>query len=196
MSQRPRIRSRRFRVDAKLRVHLRQKLRGVPLIGMLFARAECIDQLNRHIFRNAQHVIALVLTLQRRAPNPINGFALLVHHIVVFQQMFARIEVLRLHGLLRAFDLSRNQPGLNRHAFRHSQPEHQRLHALAAENAHQVVFQRKKNRDEPGSPWRPARPRSWLSMRRASCRSVPRMCKPPSATTSSCSALHCSANWS
>ncbi len=37
----------------------------------------------------------------------------------------------------------------------------------------------RKNRDEPGSPWRPARPRNWLSMRRASCRSVPGMCKLP-----------------
>ena len=45
----------------------------------------------------------------------------------------------------------------------------------------------RKKREEPGSPWRPARPRSWLSMRRDSCRSVPRMCRPPAATTSSCS---------
>ena len=36
-----------------------------------------------------------------------------------------------------------------------------------------------KKRELPGSPWRPERPRSWLSMRRASCRSVPMMCRPP-----------------
>ena len=45
--------------------------------------------------------------------------------------------------------------------------------------------------DEPGSPWRPERPRSWLSMRRLSWRSVPTMCSPPAATTSSRSAAHC-----
>ena len=33
----------------------------------------------------------------------------------------------------------------------------------------------------------PARPRSWLSIRRASWRSVPKMCRPPTAVTSSCS---------
>ena len=49
----------------------------------------------------------------------------------------------------------------------------------------------RKKRDEPGSPWRPERPRSWLSMRRDSWRSVPRMCRPPAATTSSRSASHC-----
>ena len=31
----------------------------------------------------------------------------------------------------------------------------------------------RKNFERPGSPWRPERPRSWLSMRRDSWRSVP-----------------------
>ena len=45
----------------------------------------------------------------------------------------------------------------------------------------------RKKREEPGSPWRAARPRSWLSMRRDSWRSEPMMCRPPAATTSLCS---------
>ena len=36
----------------------------------------------------------------------------------------------------------------------------------------------------PGSPCRPDRPRSWLSMRRDSCLSVPTTWSPPSTTTS------------
>ena len=40
----------------------------------------------------------------------------------------------------------------------------------------------RKKRDSPGSPWRPARPRSWLSMRRDSWRSVPKMNSPPAST--------------
>ena len=47
-----------------------------------------------------------------------------------------------------------------------------------------------KKRDWPGSPWRPARPRSWLSMRRASCLSVPMTYSPPSDTTLSCLFCH------
>ncbi len=43
----------------------------------------------------------------------------------------------------------------------------------------------KKKREEPGSPWRPARPRSWLSIRRDSWRSVPMMWSPPAARTKS-----------
>ena len=49
----------------------------------------------------------------------------------------------------------------------------------------------RKKRVSPGSPWRPERPRSWLSMRRDSWRSVPQMYSPPSSRTSSASASHC-----
>jgi hypothetical protein len=47
------------------------------------------------------------------------------------------------------------------------------VHAVGAEDAHQVVFERQVELGAAGSPWRPERPRSWLSMRRLSCRSVP-----------------------
>mmetsp|Transcript_12226 Transcript_12226/g.22251 ORF Transcript_12226/g.22251 Transcript_12226/m.22251 type:complete len:299 (-) Transcript_12226:1051-1947(-) len=47
----------------------------------------------------------------------------------------------------------------------------------------------RKNRVDPGSPCLALRPRSWLSMRLESCLSVPMTCSPPSATTSSFSAL-------
>mmetsp|Transcript_27169 Transcript_27169/g.45447 ORF Transcript_27169/g.45447 Transcript_27169/m.45447 type:complete len:316 (+) Transcript_27169:1063-2010(+) len=47
----------------------------------------------------------------------------------------------------------------------------------------------RKKRVDPASPWRPERPRSWLSMRRDSCRSVPTTCSPPSCRTTSRSSL-------
>ena len=40
-----------------------------------------------------------------------------------------------------------------------------------------------KNFEAPGSPWRPERPRSWLSMRRLSCRSLPMTKSPPAWRT-------------
>ena len=48
--------------------------------------------------------------------------------------------------------------------------------------------QLEKNTDEPGSPCRPARPRSWLSSRSVWWRPVPTTCRPPSSATSSWSA--------
>ena len=41
----------------------------------------------------------------------------------------------------------------------------------------------KKNCEYPLSPWRPARPRNWLSIRRDSCRSVPITARPPKSDT-------------
>ena len=41
---------------------------------------------------------------------------------------------------------------LDRDVFFHAQAIHQRLHALAREDAHQVIFERRKKREEPGSP--------------------------------------------
>jgi hypothetical protein len=56
--------------------------------------------------------------------------------------------------------------------------------ALGAEDAHEFVLERQEEAAaSPGRP-APARPRSWLSMRRDSWRSVPRMCRPPAARTS------------
>ena len=46
-----------------------------------------------------------------------------------------------------------------------------------------------KKRLSPGSPWRPARPLSWLSIRRDSWRSVPSMNRPPACLTSSASSF-------
>src|SRR5919108_111178 len=49
----------------------------------------------------------------------------------------------------------------------------------------------RKKRDAPGSPWRPERPRSWLSIRRDSWRSVPQMKRPPASFTFSRSSATC-----
>ena len=46
-----------------------------------------------------------------------------------------------------------------------------------------------KKTDDPGSPCRPARPRSCLSTRRDSCRSVPIIAKPPALRTSGASLI-------
>ncbi|MND08110.1 hypothetical protein D3C83_305170 [compost metagenome] len=50
--------------------------------------------------------------------------------------------MLRLDGSLRGEDALGNQSRLDRHVFFHAQPQHQVLHLLAAEDAHQVVLQR------------------------------------------------------
>ena len=133
-----------FGVDAELSVDFGEELRGVPLIGMLVARAERVDEFARDIFRDAENVIALVFSFERGAANGVNRLALLVHHVVVFEKMFAGVEVLRFNGFLSVLDAARDEARFDGHAFGHAEAEHEGLDAFAAENAHEVVFEREK----------------------------------------------------
>ncbi len=73
----------------------------------------------------------------------VDRLALLVHHIVVFEQMFAGFEVLRFDGFLRCFDAARDQPRFDGNALFHAETLEQLGDPLLGENAHQVVFERK-----------------------------------------------------
>src|SRR5437867_3538699 len=64
---------------------------------------------------------------------------LLVHHVVVLEQVLADREVLRLHLLLRPLDRLRDHAVLDRHALLHAQLQHQAADAVGAEDAHEVV---------------------------------------------------------
>ena len=126
------------------------ELRDVPFLGMLLARAEGIDQLAREILGDAQRVLFLVFAFERRAADGVDRLALLVHYIVVFEQVFAGLEVLRFDGLLRVFDAARDELGLDGHAFGHAQAIHQGFDALAAEDAQQIVFEREEEARRAG----------------------------------------------
>src|SRR5215469_9548619 len=64
MIQGCRIRACRFCLDSELAMHFGEKLRGVPLARMLLARAIGFDCLERHILRDSEDVIALVLVFE------------------------------------------------------------------------------------------------------------------------------------
>jgi hypothetical protein len=88
-------------------------------------------------------------------------------------------------GLLRALDALGDHLRLDGHAFFHAQPLQQRAHPLLGEDAHQVVFEREIEARLAGIALAAGAARSWLSMRRDSCRSVPRMNRPPASITCS-----------
>ena len=92
----------------------------------------------------------MFFSFQGGAANRIDRFALLVHHVVVFEQVLARLEVLGFDGHLRVLDAPRNQLGLDGNSLGHAQAIHQRLDALAAEHAQQIVFERKEKAGRAG----------------------------------------------
>ena len=113
----------------------------VPFIGMNIFGAVGFDKLFCHILGDPQDVFFLILALQHLAAQAVDGGALPVHDIVVFQQMLAGLKVLPLHGLLRRRDPLGNQPGFNRHSFFHPQLLHDSADPLARKDAQQVVLQ-------------------------------------------------------
>ena len=68
-------------------------------------------------------------------------------------------------------------------ALLHAELAHDVLEPVGAEDPHQVVLERQVETRGARIALAAARPRSWLSMRRDSWRSVPTMKRPPAART-------------
>src|SRR5258705_13980436 len=99
---------------------------------MLLAGAESFDEFARDIFGDLENVIALIFSFQRRATNTVNRLALLVHYIVVFEKVFAGVEILRFYGFLRVLDAAAVLFGFDGCAFGHAEGVYEGFYALAA----------------------------------------------------------------
>ena len=78
-----------------------------------------------------QHAIAIA----------INNVALAIEHVIVFDHVFADVEVVRLDFLLRIFDRPRYPRVLERHVFLEAELVHQTGDRRTTESTHQLVFQ-------------------------------------------------------
>ena len=103
-----------------------------------------------------------------RPPNRVNCLTLLVHYIVYSSRCLRASKFCLFNGFLRvlnSLDIRCDSIGM---PSVHSKAIHQRLHAFPPKMRIRSSSSDRKNRDEPGSPCGLARPRNWLSMRRAS----------------------------
>jgi hypothetical protein len=99
---------------------------------------------------------------------------LVVHHVVELQQLLADVEVAPLDLGLRAFERLVH-PGVDdRLAFLHAQRAEHLVEPSDPKMRIRSSSRLRKKEDRPGRPGGPDRPRSWLSMRRLSWRSVAR----------------------
>src|SRR6202795_2898088 len=83
----------------------------------------------------------LALALEDVAAEAVDDLSLLVHHVVVLEEMLAELEVARLDPLLGGADGPRDELVLDGLAFLHPQPLHDALDALGAEDPEQVVLE-------------------------------------------------------
>ncbi len=91
-------------VEAKLIQHFGGELGDVPFFRVLIPRAESVGEFARDVFGDAECVVLLFFSFERGAANRIDSLALLIHHVVILEQVLASLEVLRLHSFLSVFD--------------------------------------------------------------------------------------------
>ena len=142
-------------LDVEVRQHVGRELGQVPVAGVRpWPGSGCRPGRRRSRSAMPSDVLAPFPAFEDGAAQRVDRLALLVHHVVVLEQVLADLEVVRLDLLLRALDRARDHARLDRLAFLHAQPLHQALDAVGAEDAHQVVFERqveaRATRDRPG----------------------------------------------
>ena len=85
--------------------------------------------------------LLLVDTFHELAAEAVDGFALLVHDVVVLEDVFAGFEVLSFDGLLRFLDALGDHAAFDGNALFHAEALEEVGEPLAlAEDAHEVVF--------------------------------------------------------
>ncbi len=102
------------------------------------------DELDRGGYRIGDPVLDEVFAgraLENRAAPVVYDLTLAVHHLVVFENVLADLEVLRLDLSLRPFDRLRDHLCLDRLIFGKTELLHHPGHPFTLEPAHEVVFQ-------------------------------------------------------
>ena len=84
------------------------------------------------------------LAVQNPLTEAVDPLPLLVHHLVIFEQVLADLEVPLLDLLLCGLDPAGHHPALDRLAILHAESGEHVLHPFAGEDPHQIVFEREE----------------------------------------------------
>ncbi len=127
--------------NTELGQYVRRQPVEIPGVGLRSFGKAGVDERSDNSPNDIGDAVLLFVASEQLAPHAVDGLPLLVHHVVVFEQVFTSGEVLRFDGFLRRSDTARNQLRLDRHIFFHAEPEHQSLNSFAAEDTEQVVLE-------------------------------------------------------
>src|SRR6266496_5492884 len=86
------------------------------------------------------HFATDVALFQDLPPHTVDRLAMAVHHIIILNNIFARIKIISFNLFLRAFQCAADGSVLNWCIFVNPQPIHKRPNTFALENTHQVVL--------------------------------------------------------
>ena len=126
-------------------VELAEDCIEVPLVGVLLLRRVLFEDVGED---GGDVVLGdellLIDALHQLTAQAVDGLALLVHDVVVLEDVFAGLEVLRFDGLLRGFDAPGDHAALDGDALFHAEALEQSADPLAREDTHKVVFEREE----------------------------------------------------
>ena len=114
--------------------------REIPIVGGLavqVVRAGIVNGLAHHLVQLAGDILAV----QHHLALLVDDLALLVHDVVILQHLFTNCKVRCFELFLGTLNRVGDELVLDGDILVQAQGVHQVLHALAAENTHQVIFQ-------------------------------------------------------
>ena len=124
-------------------VEIAEERRELPLFGVLLFRGVLVEEVGED---GGDVVVGdellLVYAFHELAAEAVDGFALLVHDVVVLEDVFAGLEVLGFDGLLGGLDAAGDHAGFDGDALFHAEALEESGDPLAGEDAHEVVFER------------------------------------------------------
>src|SRR5688572_13667812 len=129
-------------VEVQLCPERRLQSRHIPLLLDALVGHVSAVKVGHHAGAQVGDALRHVLGLQQLVTQRVYGLALVVGHVVVFQQLLADIEVARLDLDLRALDRARHHAVLDRLALGHLQHHHDAVDAVSGEDAQQRVLER------------------------------------------------------
>src|SRR5262245_20797569 len=113
----------------------------VPVLGMGLGARVALDGAVRQLAHPLEDRLFLALVLETLTTHPVDDLPLLVHHVVVLEEVLADLEVARLHALLGRADRPRDELVLDRLALLHAELVHDSLDPLGAEDPKKVVLE-------------------------------------------------------
>ena len=128
--------------DGEIQVHPIGQGAHLPLVEVGLAGGELLDLLDDDFLHDVHEAVADIGGVDDFIAEAVDDFALLVHHVVVFERALADLEVVLLDALLGLLDRAVEQRVLQLLPFFEAHLLHVFDDLVRAEQAHQVVLER------------------------------------------------------
>ena len=130
----------------------------LPLLGI-----ELLVRVLRHlvlddVLDHREDVLAQVLPAEDLAPLAVDDLALLIHDVVVFEDVLADVKIARFDFFLRVLHRARDDGVLDRLILLHAELIHDARDAVGGKETHEVVFEREEKFRRAGVALTPGTP--------------------------------------